>query len=175
MNSLVQFARNCLDSSLHAQPSLHVDWYGGEPLLNVEFMENASESLQQLCKDNDYKYAASVISNGTCWPESVTSFVRRHSIRQVQLSFDGLKVNHNKRRRYRKEFDSAEGRSSFDETVSLADQLLDVVHVDLRFNVDQGNKEDLIPFVKFAKARGCLLYTSPSPRDKRQSRMPSSA
>ena len=26
-----------------------------------------------------------------------------------------------------------------------------------------------------AEPRGCLLYTSPSPRDKRQSRMPSSA
>ena len=26
-----------------------------------------------------------------------------------------------------------------------------------------------------AKTKGCLLYTSPSPRDKRQSRMPSSA
>ena len=26
-----------------------------------------------------------------------------------------------------------------------------------------------------AQAEGCLLYTSPSPRDKRQSRMPSSA
>ena len=26
-----------------------------------------------------------------------------------------------------------------------------------------------------AKERACLLYTSPSPRDKRQSRMPSSA
>ena len=25
------------------------------------------------------------------------------------------------------------------------------------------------------EAKGCLLYTSPSPRDKRQSRMPSSA
>ena len=25
------------------------------------------------------------------------------------------------------------------------------------------------------KVKGCLLYTSPSPRDKRQSRMPSSA
>ena len=25
------------------------------------------------------------------------------------------------------------------------------------------------------KGKGCLLYTSPSPRDKRQSRMPSSA
>ena len=28
---------------------------------------------------------------------------------------------------------------------------------------------------KIAKPIGCLLYTSPSPRDKRQSRMPSSA
>ena len=27
----------------------------------------------------------------------------------------------------------------------------------------------------FAHTMGCLLYTSPSPRDKRQSRMPSSA
>ena len=27
----------------------------------------------------------------------------------------------------------------------------------------------------FVNIKGCLLYTSPSPRDKRQSRMPSSA
>ena len=30
-------------------------------------------------------------------------------------------------------------------------------------------------FVMLVIFRGCLLYTSPSPRDKRQSRMPSSA
>ena len=30
-------------------------------------------------------------------------------------------------------------------------------------------------FVPFGQAVPCLLYTSPSPRDKRQSRMPSSA
>ena len=29
--------------------------------------------------------------------------------------------------------------------------------------------------ILFKKANTCLLYTSPSPRDKRQSRMPSSA
>ena len=31
------------------------------------------------------------------------------------------------------------------------------------------------PAPKAAKKKDCLLYTSPSPRDKRQSRMPSSA
>ena len=29
--------------------------------------------------------------------------------------------------------------------------------------------------ISYDKSIGCLLYTSPSPRDKRQSRMPSSA
>ena len=31
------------------------------------------------------------------------------------------------------------------------------------------------PLIMFSDMGGCLLYTSPSPRDKRQSRMPSSA
>ena len=30
-------------------------------------------------------------------------------------------------------------------------------------------------FIRYICSRNCLLYTSPSPRDKRQSRMPSSA
>ena len=38
------------------------------------------------------------------------------------------------------------------------------------------NDKDLKSIVNYAKlVRFCLLYTSPSPRDKRQSRMPSSA
>ena len=40
------------------------------------------------------------------------------------------------------------------------------------------NKDDLVKFIKKCPVKypkTCLLYTSPSPRDKRQSRMPSSA
>ena len=48
----------------------------------------------------------------------------------------------------------------------------------LKFELDADNTSLLISID--ARARGeliitCLLYTSPSPRDKRQSRMPSSA
>ena len=38
---------------------------------------------------------------------------------------------------------------------------------------DQDNSEDLNNICD--ECKDCLLYTSPSPRDKRQSRMPSSA
>ena len=36
-------------------------------------------------------------------------------------------------------------------------------------------KKYLYPRIQVKILNGCLLYTSPSPRDKRQSRMPSSA
>ena len=43
--------------------------------------------------------------------------------------------------------------------------------------VDNMSTEDLVEYVSMDldKYYDCLLYTSPSPRDKRQSRMPSSA
>ena len=45
-----------------------------------------------------------------------------------------------------------------------------------RLRTDWGmDKRDLRTFMSNSVAAACLLYTSPSPRDKRQSRMPSSA
>ena len=46
-----------------------------------------------------------------------------------------------------------------------------VSEVNITFISNDGRSE----IVKVTVTEGCLLYTSPSPRDKRQSRMPSSA
>ncbi len=105
--------------------SLHVDWYGGEPLMNIQFIEIASDALQALCRNSDVFYAASIISNGTCWPNDVGAFIERHCIRQVQISFDGLRDNHNRRRHYRKGYTPSDDISSFDQAVRLVDELLD--------------------------------------------------
>lgn len=140
--------------AVSGKDSLHVDWYGGEPLLNIAFIEVASDALQSLCNELNVSYSASVISNGTCWPDDVSGFIRRHRIRQAQISFDGLKANHDKRRRYRRGRAPEPGTSSFDQAVALVDKLLEVVHVDLRFNSDRGNSDDLEPLVAFCRERG---------------------
>ena len=50
-----------------------------------------------------------------------------------------------------------------------ATELLDILPASVGINL----KADILASVD--QVTGCLLYTSPSPRDKRQSRMPSSA
>ena len=132
--------------------SLHVDWYGGEPLLNPDFIENASAALQEFCKIKGVSYHASIISNGTVWPSDVGNFISRHKIRQVQISFDGLKENHNKKRRFRKEFMPAED-NSFDIIVALIDKLLNYVQVDIRLNIDWKNKNEVDEFIEFITKR----------------------
>ena len=152
VSGIVAWTRARLISS--GKDSLHVDWYGGEPLLNIDFIDAASDALQSLCAELAVSYSASVISNGTCWPEDVASFIARHRIRQVQISFDGLKANHDKRRRYRRGRAPDPSASSFEEAVAVVDRLLDVVRVDLRFNADRGNNDDLEGFVGFCRERG---------------------
>ena len=151
VTAIVALVKNRLARS--RKRMLHVDWYGGEPLLNIEFIEAASDELQALCKQEQVTYAASIISNGTSWPAEAGSFINRHHIRQVQISFDGLRKNHNRRRRYRRDYTPERNASSFDRAVSLVDQLLDYVRVDVRINIDRGNRDDVIPFIKFVRAR----------------------
>jgi uncharacterized protein len=136
--------------------SLHVDWYGGEPLLNVELIEAASTALQTFCATQRVDYHASVVSNGTLWPRDVGEFVKRHKLRQVQITFDGMKANHDKRRHYRPQHRPSTAASSFDRAVRLVDRLLQHTRVDLRFNADPGNASDFSAFLTLAQQRGWL-------------------
>ena len=64
------------------------------------------------------------------------------------------------------------------ETISaLTTEPLDLYYVDSEQDVCKVTTDDELKasFEARALSSGCLLYTSPSPRDKRQSRMPSSA
>jgi uncharacterized protein len=158
--SVVAIARDRLRSG--GRRALHVDWYGGEPLLNLEFMEEASVALQTFCEQEGVAYQASVISNRTRWPDDVGGFVRRHHIRQVQISFDGLRRNHDRRRRYGEGHVPGPGASSFDQAIRLATELLNHVRVDVRLNIDRGNRADLIPFVRLARSLGWFRARYPA-------------
>ena len=63
--------------------------------------------------------------------------------------------------------------------MQLAEALAEYVHALIRiecgFRTEEPDKNKEILAQKYRGARYCLLYTSPSPRDRTRSRMPSSA
>lgn len=160
IDHIIDFVKVRLNRS--EKKRLHVDWYGGEPLLNQTLIESASLQLQKLCNELGVVYAASIISNGTLWPPDIANFIARHKILQVQISFDGMKRNHDQRRRYRNKKNSIIKNSSFDRAVDVVDQLLNIVRVDLRFNIDAHNQTDIIDFFAFAETRGWFEKTFPA-------------
>ena len=150
LSAILAKIQGLLDGS--SRKSLHVDWYGGEPMLNLPFLEAASAAIQALCLKLGVKFSASIISNGTSWPDDAEGFIRRHRIRQVQITFDGMRDYHNRRRRFTGSKDLH--RSSFDESTRLVSKLVHVCRVDIRYNVDDLNWEDLPRFVEFARGQG---------------------
>ena len=134
--------------------SLHVDWYGGEPLLNPQLIETLSAALQALCRDRGVAYAASIVSNGTQWPDDPAGFVARHALTEVQISLDGMQAAHDRRRRWRRGQRPQTGASSFERAVALIDALLEVVRIDLRVNLDPHNTADALSLMEMARRRG---------------------
>lgn len=158
--AVVAYAEQRLQRS--ARRRLHVDWYGGEPLLNLPALEAGSAALQALCARLGVEYGASIVSNGTAWPADVGAFVARHRLHQVQISFDGLAAHHDKRRHYRRGRRPEPEASSFTRAVSLVDALLDHVRVDVRLNIDRENQGDLVPFLDFMRRQGWFSRRFPA-------------
>ena len=70
-----------------------------------------------------------------------------------------------------------EGGNPFIEVYSLSNEALDLIKKLSPSQRPQSHKGTIAPVVKAEdpEDEGCLLYTSPSPRDRTRSRMPSSA
>jgi uncharacterized protein len=109
---------------------MHVQWFGGEPLLALEQIEEISFRLRQLTSRFGTVYSAEAITNGHHLSKENTKRLVDASVNRVQVTFEGSKEFHDKVR-----FDKKFIGSSFDlmvENVLSASELIDItarVHV----------------------------------------------
>ena len=81
-------------------------------------------------------------------------------------SIGKTKISKNFLNKLNKEFDQKSISKKIDYSSKLASQIKNEIKISNNF-IQKNLKNEI--------SKNCLLYTSPSPRDKRQSRMPSSA
>lgn len=93
-NQLIEFVK----SRIKLVSRLSITWYGGEPLLETSIINRLTKEFIVLCEENDVVYTASIITNGYCLTEEIAKKIKQLKINMVQITIDGSKDVHDKRR-----------------------------------------------------------------------------
>jgi len=116
---------------------LTVDWYGGEPLLNLTCIKELSEYFIKLCDKLGIMYTASITTNGYAFTPSVQNELFALKVVDAQLTIDGDKETHDKRRA------CLSGEGSYDVIKYNLENSHPDIAISVRVNVDKNNVSSL--------------------------------
>lgn len=125
INSLVKFLIKRKDRRIH------ITWFGGEPLLSFESIVK----INKLLDENKIKYEAIIITNGTLFTDKIIEQLDSLCISSVQITLDGIRDLHNKKRFFNN------GKGTFDVILSNVEKILKQTkaRVFLKTNIDKTN------------------------------------
>lgn len=139
MKALVEFVKGYIDGGIKG---LNIVWYGGEPLLCQGIIEKLSKEFRELCDENKVGYKATIVTNGTLFTKETALKLKSLGVKSAQITLDGLKEIHDKRRPY------VGGKGSFDRIVSNLREAAGIIPIVLRVNVDITNVDSTMDFFK---------------------------
>lgn len=117
---------------------LSVDWYGGEPLLALDVIEDLTDSFVEMSERLLFEYHASMVSNGyLLTPETVDRLVKLR-VRHVQVTLDGPARIHNVKRPLKNK------QGSFDRILENIKYASTKMSIGVRVNVDKTFTSEII-------------------------------
>ena len=123
--------------------SIFVNWYGGEPLLNKEFIFSLSKKLLKLCKAKDVKYGSMIVTNGTILNKNIVNKLKRYKMRNMQITLDGPQDIHDKRRPFKNS-----NKSSFLTITRNIKRVMGIIPIQIRINVDKTNFSNTLKLIE---------------------------
>lgn len=126
---------------------INIVWYGGEPLLDFQTIVELTTKFQSICKKYDVKYSAQMISNAYGFDNRMISQIDDLDIKEVQITLDGLREEHNKRRPV------IGDKDPFETIINNILQINSKSHTNIkvRINVDKNNSEEAYRVIDLLK------------------------
>lgn len=138
-----------------SQPkSLHIGWFGGEPLVGYSRMLTLSDALVAIAKGAGIKYGAKIVTNGSLLTfEKLLELHERCKINEFNITLDGPQKLHDARRILKK------GGESFAKIISLVqralkDERLKRVNFVFRTNIDKDNQAYIEEYLQYMHDAG---------------------
>jgi uncharacterized protein len=127
---------NYVESSMKNKKNLEIEWYGGEPLLEIETIKKLTKSFKKICEDNKSFYSASICTNGSLFNEDIINKLKDLSIYYIQITVDGPKNTHEMLRPMKN------GKESFDLIFKNISEIVmknNNIFIRLRVNISDDN------------------------------------
>ena len=97
--AIAQFA----SQRMPAQGLLSVNWFGGEPLLQMDFVREASAVLTKVAEERGGRYKASMTTNAFLLEPHVAAELKQLGVVALQATLDGAQEKHDAVRRHKPE------------------------------------------------------------------------
>lgn len=117
--------------------SLHITWYGGEPLCAWNKILDINKRIEEL---NLKEFTQNIVTNGSLLDEEKINFMYEKKFKTIQITLDGNEENHNKNRPMKN------GQNSFQTIMSKLDLLYSIykktgthLQVNIRVNISEEN------------------------------------
>lgn len=146
MNSVVRNAiLDFIDKRTQTVKEVSMVWYGGEPLLGFDIIEEMSERIIEICKNKGIYYSAIMITNGYFLDKYKPEDFLRLKIENIQVTLDGTEKSHDKRRILKN------GKGTYKKILSNIKLFSDKIHFIIRYNLDKENYSELNNFIEDIK------------------------
>jgi uncharacterized protein len=133
---------NHIESSLKNLKTLHIVWYGGEPLLEKQIIYRLSDRIIQACEKAGVAFSAMIVTNGWLLEAEVLEQLYTRRVRTVQVTLDGAEEYHDSRRVL------LSGKPTFSRIVENIKSIVTrldqyPIQLHIRVNVDARNEEGI--------------------------------
>ena len=146
IDDIVQFMERELQNSslVDSFRNIRVTWYGGEPLLRPEVIENLSSKIFVLQEKYNLEYEAGCITNGLLLTRENWALLERAKVSYAQVTIDGYRNTHDELRPLLPMYGSAD-QGNYDR---ILDNLSNVdesesMNISIRINCDRMIMKDI--------------------------------
>jgi len=128
--TLIDFIRKRLDQDKKA---LHLDFYGGEPLLSLGLIRDISHQLNQFTKERNASYTFGLVTNGSLFKRRTAEELVSLGLKNAKITLDGPEHIHNKNRPF------ISGAPSFENIIRNIKETCNLVRTAVGGNYEHDN------------------------------------
>lgn len=152
MNRTIHFIKKTIDNN-NSLKHLHLDWFGGEPLLHFKnIVQPIISEIKTYSEQKGLEFSSSFTTNGYLLTDSTIDFCIQNSAKHFQITLDGHKERHNQVRF------THPGANTYDVIVqNIKSAIVKGANIIVRLNISAETKADVAAIVSsFANLEGEL-------------------